>query len=90
VVDAETPRLSQLADLSHAVADPPVGSRPVHYPVEGVTVDAAIFRRETLPTGFAHAGACVIEERDCTTVIGPADRFEIGELGEIRIEVGAA
>ena len=33
-------------------------------------------------------GPAVIEEYGSTTLIGPADRFTIGELGEITIRIG--
>ena len=42
-----------------------------------------------LPPGFAAPGPAVIEEYGSTTVVGPGDRFEIGTLGEIRIDCGS-
>jgi N-methylhydantoinase A len=32
-------------------------------------------------------GPALVEEYGSTTVIGPRDRFEIGQLGEIRISL---
>ena len=36
-------------------------------------------------TGFAANGPAMIEEYGSTTLVWPGDRFEIGELHEIRI-----
>ena len=41
-----------------------------------------------LEPGFAADGPAVIEEYGSTTLIWPGDRFEIGGMGEIRIECG--
>ena len=38
-----------------------------------------------LAPGFKAAGPAVIEEYGSTTIVWPGDRFEIGELHEIRI-----
>jgi N-methylhydantoinase A len=52
------------------------------------TIQTRVFSRTALPAGFKSTGPAVIEEYGSTTVVGPGDRFEIGSLGEIRIEVG--
>jgi N-methylhydantoinase A len=46
-----------------------------------------VFSRRALPIGFKADGPAVIEEYGSTTLISPADRFEIGPLGEIRIHI---
>jgi N-methylhydantoinase A len=61
-------------------------TRQVYIGNAGGWVDAQIYRREALEPGFAAAGPAVIEEYGSTTVVWPADRFEIGELHEIRIQ----
>jgi N-methylhydantoinase A/oxoprolinase/acetone carboxylase beta subunit len=43
-----------------------------------------------LEPGFRGGGPAVIEEYGSTTVVWPGDRFEIGELHEIRIHGGGA
>ena len=48
-----------------------------------------VYQRASLPAGFAAQGPAVIEEYGSTTIVGPDDRFEVGRLGEIRIQVGA-
>ena len=52
------------------------------------TIQTRVFSRNALPAGFKSTGPAVIEEYGSTTVVGPGDSFEIGSLGEIRIEVG--
>jgi N-methylhydantoinase A len=65
-------------------------TRQVYIGNAGGWVDAQIYRREALEPGFAAAGPAVIEEYGSTTVVWPADRFEIGELHEIRIQCSGA
>ena len=50
-------------------------------------MDAQIYHRDALEPGFSAAGPAVIEEYGSTTVVWPGDRFEIGELHEIRDSV---
>jgi len=60
-------------------------TRRIYIGNAGGWVDAQIFHRDSLEPGFAAAGPAVIEEYGSTTVIWPGDRFEIGEMREIRI-----
>jgi N-methylhydantoinase A len=62
--------------------------RPVYFGTAGGTQDAQIYDRIALAPGFAAAGPALIEEYGSTTLIWPGDRFEIGALGEIRIQCG--
>ena len=64
-------------------------SRAVVHSGSGAAVDTPVHRRAELPIGFAGAGPAVIEEYGSTTLIGPLDRFRIGQLGEIRIAVAS-
>jgi len=66
----------------------PVGERPVTF--DGEATLTKIYDRASLAPGFTAAGPAVIEEFGSTTLIGPKDRFEIGELHEIRIRCGEA
>jgi N-methylhydantoinase A len=61
-------------------------ARPVYFKSSGGMVDAKIFDRSALEAGFTGLGPAVIEEYGSTTIIWPGDRFEIGALGEIRID----
>ncbi len=53
------------------------------------TLDAQVYDRTALAPGFKGEGPALIEEYGSTTLIWPGDRFEVGELGEIRITIGA-
>jgi len=66
----------------------PVGERQVTF--DGAATPTKIYDRASLAPGFKAAGPAVIEEFGSTTLIGPKDRFEIGELHEIRIHCGEA
>jgi N-methylhydantoinase A len=61
-------------------------SRRVYFGNAGGWVDAQIFYRDALETGFSAPGPAVIEEYGSTTLVWPGDRFEIGELHEIRVQ----
>jgi N-methylhydantoinase A len=50
-------------------------------------VDTAVYSRWNLPLGWSAHGPAVIEEYGSTTVVGPYDDFEIGQLGEITIHI---
>ena len=64
-------------------------TRRVYIGNAGGWVDAQIYRRDAVEPGFAAPGPAVIEEYGSTTVVWPGDRFEIGELHEIRIQCGS-
>lgn len=61
--------------------------RPVYFGGAG-TLDADVFDRTALPAGFSGQGPALIEEYGSTTLIWPGDRFEVGALGELRIDCG--
>jgi N-methylhydantoinase A len=65
-----------------------VVTRSIVFPGQQSPTPAKIFARRSLPFGYAAEGPAVIEEYGSTTLIGPDDRFAIGELGEIRITLG--
>ena len=63
--------------------------RKIYIGNAGGWVDAQIFHRAALEPGFSSIGPAVIEEYGSTTVVWPGDRFEIGQLREIRIQCAA-
>ena len=82
-------RRPELARLPRAQSTGGHGEkRQVYFGEAGGMLDAAIYDRTTLAPGFKGQGPALIEEYGSTTLIWPGDRFEIGTLGEIRIEVG--
>ena len=64
-------------------------TRPVYFAELGAYAETPVYRRESLARGFTGAGPAIIEEYGSTTVIGPADRLEIGDMLEIRIHCGS-
>jgi N-methylhydantoinase A len=85
-------RLKQpdIARLPRAAAkSEPAQKRKVYIGSAGGWVDAEIYHRDALEPGFSAAGPAVVEEYGSTTVVWPGDRFEIGQLREIRIQCAA-
>jgi len=75
-----------VARLPRAAAKPEDAlTRQVYIGRAGGWVDAQIYHRDALAPGFKAVGPAVIEEYGSTTIVWPGDRFEIGELHEIRI-----
>ena len=60
-------------------------TRRVYIGNAGGWIDAQIYQRDALAPGFKAAGPAVIEEYGSTTIVWPGDRFEVGQLHEIRI-----
>ncbi|MDE2334894.1 MAG: hydantoinase B/oxoprolinase family protein [Rhodospirillales bacterium] len=51
-------------------------------------VEAPVYDRYALAPGARIAGPAMIEERESTTVIGPADSLVVDDVGALRITVG--
>jgi N-methylhydantoinase A len=87
---ARTPKPSIAGLAGELASSPPrnIATRPVFFPEHGGAVATKVFSRRALPIGFKADGPAVIEEYGSTTLVSPADRFEIGPLGEIRIHIG--
>ena len=81
------PELARLPRAEDAAQTAPA-SRPVWFGAAGGWIETPVRRRAALPAGFAAEGPLIVEEYGATTVIGPGDNCIVGELGEIRIEVG--
>jgi N-methylhydantoinase A len=64
-------------------AEPEV--RPVYFLEEDRFITTRIYDRYALEPGFAGTGPAVVVEYGSSTLIGPADTFQIGKLGEIDI-----
>jgi len=88
--EMEKPRLAALAPNHDAASNPRADHRPVYFAEGGGRMDALVYKRGELPAGFEGRGPALIEEYGSTTVVGPNDRFEIGRLGEIRIQIALA
>lgn len=86
MLEIRRPALAQLTGKPKGGGAPVARSRPVYFADEGVHLATSIYDRYALPVGFKAAGPAIIEEYGSSTLVGPRDRFEIGKLGEIRIE----
>jgi len=62
--------------------------RQVYFGAAGGMIDADIHDRASLSPGFKGQGPALIEEYGSTTLVWPGDRFEVGDLGEIRLHCG--
>lgn len=83
-----------LANLDAALQAPaaagtpePVSRRPVSFRGHGY-LDTPVYRRETMPAGFAIAGPAIIEEPDSTTVVHPGDQLHVRPDGLLELRVG--
>jgi N-methylhydantoinase A len=63
-------------------------TRKVYIGNAGGWLDAQIYHRDALEPAFKAEGPAVIEEYGSTTLVWPGDKFEIGNLHEIRISCG--
>jgi N-methylhydantoinase A len=83
-------RRPELARLPRAQAQARPGERrAVYFGAPGEFLETPIYQRTTLAPGLRAEGPALIEEYGSTTLILPGDRFEIGALGEIRIQCGS-
>ena len=62
--------------------------RPVWF--EGGWVETPVYVRERLPPAARFAGPAIVEQLDCTTVVGPGHRVAVDSLGNLIVEVAAA
>jgi N-methylhydantoinase A len=86
--DTPKPKISQLARAP--TGEPTMRRRPVYFAEIGHALEASVFARDQLPSGFGARGPAVIEEYGSTTILGPLDDFTVGEMGEIRINIGVS
>jgi N-methylhydantoinase A len=82
----ERPKLEGLRPIVDETGAASTATRPVHFGETLSRVETPVLRRDRLPIGYRAAGPAVIEEYGSTTIVGPSDTFEIGALGEIRID----
>ena len=78
------PDLARLPQLAETKAKGQ--RRQVYFGAGGGWADTAVYDRALLRPGFKASGPAVIEEYGSTTLVAPADSFEIGPLHEIRID----
>ena len=88
MLEIRRPDLGQLTGKTKVSGTPVARNRPVYFADEGDHLATSVYDRYALPVGFKATGPAVIEEYGSSTLVGPRDHFEIGKLGEIRIECG--
>lgn len=81
----DRPALEKLTPAINPDAGAKATTRLVYFAEAGGRLETPVYRRSALAPGFSASGPAIIEEYGSTTVVGPNDRFEIGDLGEIRI-----
>jgi N-methylhydantoinase A len=85
--DVPRPELADLIGEQTIVGTPESsGHRSVYFPAPYGRIDVPVWRRDTLPAGFALEGPAIIEEYSSTTVLLPGDHATVGKLGEITIK----
>ena len=82
------PAIERLTRNTESIAEPQL--RQVYFAQSGGMIETTIYDRDALRIGFKTDGPAIIEEYGSTTVVWPGDSFEIGQLGEIRIEFGTS
>ena len=55
------------------------GKRKACFPDQGDFVETPIYDRYSLPSGTNLLGPAIIEERECTTIVGFQSRFSIDQ-----------
>ncbi|MBK6007152.1 hydantoinase/oxoprolinase family protein [Ramlibacter ginsenosidimutans] len=76
-------------DAARGGVGEPAGTRKIFLTRPNEWRQVPVFRREDLPPGFRVTGPVVIEDYGSTCLADAGDVVEIGQLGEIRITLGA-
>ena len=90
VVSGPVPELAMNAgaDATDRAAQPTMvkGARKAYFPEAQGYVDTPVYDRYALRPGAVFAGPAIIEERESTTVVGPAARLRVDAALTIEIE----
>lgn len=63
------------------------GARRVYFPELKDFIQTPIYDRYALGAGLSFDGPAIIEERECTIVVGPSGRVRVDEFGTIFIDI---
>jgi 5-oxoprolinase (ATP-hydrolysing)/N-methylhydantoinase A len=85
---AELPSGTPAPDAAGETAVVPTGRRPAYFPESGGYVETPAYDRAALPVGGTLDGPAIVEERESTTVVGPADRVRVDAHRNLRISIG--
>jgi N-methylhydantoinase A len=61
--------------------------RPVYFTESAAFVDTPVYARGRLPAGAVIDGPALVEEYASTTVVFPGDRLEVGDFGDLVIDI---
>lgn len=64
--------------------------RAVLFPDTETFVDTPVFTQAGLARGVTRAGPALVEQPGSTVLVGPGDRFQIDDFGNLRISLGAS
>lgn len=84
---APTIELKRLATGSRDPRTAQKQTRPVYFVETRGFLDTPIFDRYLLNPGMAIPGPAVIEERECTIVIGPSGQVRVDDFGTIFVDI---
>jgi len=73
-----------------AAASPAVSGRQAYFPECGGMIPSKVINRYGMKPADVFEGPCLVEERECTTVVLPGDVVGVNELGHLVIEIDRA
>lgn len=76
-----------LEDGHESDSNPLKSWRKAYFPEEDY-VDTPVYSRYSLSEGDCIEGPAIVEEKESTVVVNPADSLLVDELGNLRIEIG--
>ena len=87
IAEAPSPHvnLQRVATGSAVMDDAFKGTRQVYFPELDGFVETPVLDRKALGANFTFNGPAIIEERECTTVVGPSGRITVDDHGLIMI-----
>jgi N-methylhydantoinase A len=73
-----------------AAGSPVVSERQAYFPECGGMIPSKVINRYGMKPADVFGGPCLVEERECTTVVLPGDAVGVNELGHLVIEIDRA
>jgi len=78
------------AGVEDGHGSPIVNERRAYFPECGGMIPSKVINRYRMNPANAFEGPCLVEERECTTVVLPGDVVGVNELGHLVIEIDRA
>ena len=83
----EIPDLGRIKRIAEGPSSAQREFRDVYSAMTGKRVSTPVYSRDQLTRGFIATGPLIIEEFGSTTVIGPGDTVELGDYGELSVNL---